>query len=137
MNHERGGRRHPSASPTHMGRIMAMDIKEKNNMPKKKKTKKTKVYICAHYEFDYDDLGKFCWCKNPLMFKRECDAPRYYYCQKFCPGFKKGHLAGTWEISDGEKEIAEEFKKGLDKETKGREKKERALLKYLKEKYES
>ena len=104
---------------------------------KKTKPKKTKVYACYHNEFDCDDLGKYCWCHNSDIPDRECNAGRGFYCQQFCPGFKKGNLRGSWVISDWEKEEAEEFKKKIEQERKDKEIEERALLKYLKEKYES
>lgn len=102
---------------------------------KKTEPKKTKVYECAHYDYEYDDLGKYCWCRNRKMNKRECDV-RYKYCQRFCPGYKKGQFIGSWELSSDEKMYEEEFKKKMVSEAVEREKKERALLKYLKEKYE-
>ena len=63
------------------------------------KTKKTRVYECAHYEFEYDDFGKYCICNNPKIPGFECKI-RTVYCQKFCPGYRKGGLRGTWVISD-------------------------------------
>lgn len=104
---------------------------------KKKSPKKTRVYECAHYEFDYDDLGKWHWCHNRDIPCQECNVGRGFYCQKFCPGYKKGKLKGSWVISDWEKEEAEEFKKNIEQERKNKEIQERAMLKYLKEKYES
>lgn len=99
-----------------------------------KTTKKTKVYECAHYEYEYDDLGKYCWCRNRAMQKSECDA-EFIYCQRFCPGFKKGKYRGMWEISPVEKGKAEKFKKEIAEKLKILEANERAQLKYLKEKY--
>ena len=103
----------------------------------KKKAKKTRVYECAHYEYDYDDLGKYCWCHNSDIPDRECNVGRGFYCQQFCPGYKKGELKGSWVISDWEKEEVEEYRTRLVNEAKKREIEERALLKHLKEKYES
>ena len=104
---------------------------------KKKSPKKTRVYECAHYEFDYDDLGKWHWCHNRDIPCQECNVGRSFYCQKFCPGYKKGKLKGSWVISDWEKEEVEEYRTKLVNEAKKREIEERAMLKYLKEKYES
>ena len=73
--------------------------------------KKTKVYLCEHYEYEYDDLGKYCWCHNHEIPKRECDVD-YIYCQQFCPGYKKGQLHGEWEISNHDKEMAQEYQGG-------------------------
>lgn len=105
-------------------------------MAKKKAQKKTKVYECAFYEYEYDDLGKYYWCHNPDIPERECNAGRGYYCQKFCPGYKKGCLRGSWEISSWEKKEAREYKEKLKKEAEVIEANERALLAYLKKKYE-
>ena len=77
---------------------------------KKKAPKKTKVYACYHYESEYDDLGKYYWCHNQTIPCNECNAGRGFYCQQFCPGFKKGNLQGSWVISDWEKKEAEEYK---------------------------
>lgn len=106
------------------------------NMPTKK-PKKTRVYACYHYEPEFDDLGRYFWCRNQSIPCNECNAGRGFYCQKFCPGFKKGKLQGTWVISDWEKDEAEKFMKKILAEAKEQEIKERALLKQLKEKYES
>ena len=104
-------------------------------MDKKQTKKKTKVYECAHYEYDYDDLGKYCWCHNQSIPGHECNAGRIY-CQKFCPGYKKGKFMGSCVISDWDKKDAEEYKKKIASETKEAETKERALYEYLKKKYE-
>ena len=78
---------------------------------KKKAPKKTKVYECYHYEYEYDDLGKYCWCHNGKMPRNECNVVRKgFYCQQFCPGYKKGKLRGSWVISNWEKKEAEEYK---------------------------
>ena len=98
--------------------------------------KKTKVYLCEHYEYEYDDLGKYCWCHNHEIPKRECDVD-YIYCQQFCPGYKKGQLQGEWEITNHDKEMAQEYQAKVLEEMRVREIEERALLKHLKEKYES
>ena len=97
--------------------------------------KKTKVYLCEHYEYEYDDLGKY-WCHNHEIPKRECDVD-YIYCQQFCPEYKKGQLQGEWEISNHDKELAQEYQARMLEEARKREIEERALLKHLKEKYES
>ena len=104
---------------------------------KKKAPKKTKVYECYHYEFDYDDLGKYCWCHNRDIPCQECNVGKGFYCQQFCPGYKKGNLKGSWVISDWEKDEAKKFKAKMVNKAKEKEAEERALLKYLKEKYES
>lgn len=105
-------------------------------MAKKKAPKRKRVYECAFYECEYDDLGKYYWCHNADIPDRECNTGRGYYCQQFCPGYKKGRLCGTWEISDWEKKEAEEYKDKLKKKAEVLEANERALLAYLKKKYE-
>ena len=104
---------------------------------KKASKKKTIVYECFYGEAEYDDFGKYHCCRNTDIPVHECNAGRGFYCQKFCPGYKKGSLRGTWVLSDWEKKEAEEFKKKIEQEHKVKETEERALLKYLKEKYES
>lgn len=116
--------------------IMSERRKEMENMAKKKVPKKKRVYECAFYEYEYDDLGKYYWCHNADIPERECNAGRSYYCQQFCPGYKKGRLCGTHEISDFEKKDAEVYKAKLKKDAEVLEAKERALLAYLKKKYE-
>jgi nicotinamide mononucleotide adenylyltransferase len=105
---------------------------------KKKAPKKIKVYECYHYEYDYDDLGKQYWCHNQNTPGHECNVVgRGIYCQQFCPGYKKGKFRGSWVISAWEKKAVKEFKEKMVNEAKEKEAEERALLKYLKEKYES
>ena len=94
------------------------------------------MYECAFFEYEYDDLGKYCWCHNHEIPKRECDVD-YIYCQQFCPGYKKGKLHGEWEITNHDKEMAQEDQAKVLEEMRVREIEERALLKHLKEKYES
>jgi len=105
-------------------------------LSKKNPEKKTRVrvYECAHYEYDCDDLGKYCWCHNRDIPDRECNVGRGYYCQQFCPGYKKGELKGSWVISDWEKADAEEFKKSLDAELRPVELNKRVIEEYIKEK---
>ena len=102
----------------------------------KKSEKKTNVYECAHFEYEYDDFGKYCWCHCPESGYRECPSENIYAMQ-FCPCFKKGKLRGSWEPDEYELEYGEKFKKKMVKEANERELKELAMLKYLKRKYES
>lgn len=104
---------------------------------KNKAPKKTKVYACYHYEFDYNDFGTYYLCHNRDIPCRECNVGKGLYCQQFCPGYKKGNLQGSWVISDWEEDEAKKFKEKMVNEAKEKEAEERALLKYLKEKYES
>ena len=109
---------------------------------KQKKKKKTKVYECFYHERWYDDLGKGVICHHPnlpieCICSKDCE---YIYSERMCPGYKKGNLVGSWVVSEDEKEDAKKFKETIalrrrqsDEET---ERAERAMLKYLKEKYE-
>lgn len=55
----------------------------------KMNSKKTKrIYECEHYEYEYDDLGKYAWCHNRECLSREC-VIEYKFCQELCPFYKK------------------------------------------------
>lgn len=75
-----------------------------------KKSAREAVYECAHFEYEYDDLGKYRLCRNRESDRAECNCD-YIYAQQFCPFYKKGKLRGKWIISDADKQAAEEFKK--------------------------
>lgn len=77
------------------------------------KPKKESVYECAHFEYEYDDLGKYRWCRNRESGRAECNCD-YIYAQQFCRFYEKGELRGKWVIGDVEKQAAEEFKKQFD-----------------------
>lgn len=103
---------------------------------KQKSGKKTRVYECAYFEYDCDDLGKYCFCHNLDIPGHECTVTgRGIYCQKGCTGYKKGKLRGAWVISDWEKKELRELKMKLKKESAEREACERALYEHLKKKY--
>lgn len=97
---------------------------------------KTKVYECAHYEYEYDGFDKYAWCHCRESGHRECPA-EHIYSMQFCPCYEKGNLRGEWVVSGNEILEAEEFRKRIEQDKKDAEAKERAMLKYLKEKYES
>ena len=103
---------------------------DKDNATKKK----TKVYECTHFEYEYDDLGKYCWCHSKKMTRRECPFESAY-AQIVCPGYEKGKCRGEWEIGDWEKKEAEDFLHELAEKQKGIEEAERALYEQLKKKY--
>lgn len=96
---------------------------------------KVAIYECKHFEYEYDDFGKYCWCHCPESGHRECPS-KYIYAMQFCPCFKKGKLRGTREITEAEIEQAQKFKRMMVNEANERELKERAMLHYLKEKYD-
>ena len=97
---------------------------------------KVDIYECKHFEYEYDDFGKYCWCHCPESGYWECPAEQIYAMQ-FCPCFMRGKLRGTWEPDAYEIDYGEKFKKKMVKEANERELKEFAMLKYLKRKYES
>ena len=74
------------------------------------KPKKESVYACKHWEYEYDDFGKYSLCYNRNCKLQTCDCKRIY-AQQFCPFYEKGELRGKWVISDEDKQAAEEFKK--------------------------
>ena len=108
----------------------------------KKKPKKTKVYECLFHERWYDDLGRGDFCHHPNL-PNECICSKnceYIYSERGCPGYKKGNLLGSWVISKNEKEDFKKFKETIAVQQRWSveetERVERAMLKYLKEKYE-
>jgi hypothetical protein len=98
--------------------------------------KKTKVYECKFFKYEYDEYDKYRWCRNDTIPCRECPCDKKY-AMSGCPGYKKGRFLGSWELQDWEKDAAKEFNVTMSKKLKEREDNERALLKLLKEKYES
>ena len=97
---------------------------------------KVDIYECKHFEYEYDDFGKYCWCHCPESGHRECPSEQIYAMQ-FCPRFIRGKLRGTWELDAYEIDYGKKFKEQMVKEANERELKELATLKYLKRKYES
>ena len=95
---------------------------------------KKKWWRCAHFERDYDDWGKYSYCHNKDCPHRDCVADNIFQ-MSVCPFFKKGEVSGFFDSTGYEKGM-EEFKKRMESEMKQKEIEERALLKYLKEKYE-
>jgi len=66
---------------------------------------KTKIYPCKHFEYEYDDWGKYCWCHNRDNPSRECDI-EYKFCMDLCPFFEKD-VFNTIEIETDENTIKE------------------------------
>ena len=52
------------------------------------KAEKRRIYECEHYEYEYDDLGKYAWCHSKDCLSRECIV-EYKFCQDLCPFYKK------------------------------------------------
>lgn len=81
------------------------------------KSKKTRIYECAFFEFEYDDLGKYCWCHSPKNPNRMCDV-HWKVCSKFCPYYKKKTGRNAYvviELDENDKELMAEAKKKLEK----------------------
>jgi len=76
--------------------------------------KETAVYECKHFEYEYDDLGKYCWCHNEESGRQMCDCHRIY-AQQFCPFYEKGKLRGKWVIDESDMEAARKFVKEFQK----------------------
>jgi len=58
------------------------------------KTEKRRIYECEHYEYEYDDLGKYAWCHNSDCLNRQCIVG-YIFCHELCPFYKK-NTAGRY-----------------------------------------
>lgn len=95
-----------------------------------------KYFQCSHYEFEYDDLGKYCWCHNKNIPSRECMCKNIFQMNA-CPGFNRGERFSFLTMTKEDKLDLKKFKEQLMKEAQDREVEERALLKYLKSKYEN
>ena len=76
----------------------------------RKSTKKSKVYDCAHSEYEVGYMDKTLWCNCRESGHRTCDCGIYTYTKQFCPFFQRGELKGKWEISEDELRDAEEYK---------------------------
>ena len=80
------------------------------------KSNKKRIYECEHYEYEYDDLGKYAWCHSKDCLSRECIV-EYKFCQDLCPFYKKnteGRCIDI-ELNDRDKEIREECRAKLKK----------------------
>jgi len=97
---------------------------------------KKKVFDCAHFEFEYDDLDKYRWCHNPDSGCRECMCDDIFQ-MNVCPFFKRGNRASFLEMTDYYKDSVKQFLEKIQQKAKEKEIEERAMLKYLKEKYEN
>ena len=81
---------------------------------RKKRVTRQRVYDCAYYEFEYDDLGKYYWCHNPDNPNRQCDV-HWIFCMKFCPYFKrKPGSYRVFEVTERDRQLMEEAKKNLE-----------------------
>ena len=94
-----------------------------------------KWWRCAHFEYDYDDWGKYCYCHNKDCPHKDCRAENVFQ-MSVCPFYAKGKESFVLDPS-GYEDGMREFKERMEEDAKKKEIEERALLKYLKEKYES
>ena len=70
-------------------------------------------YECSHFEYEYDDLGKFCWCHNRNNPSTTCEVD-YKYCMQFCPYYKKNLSRPiTIILTDYDRERMSESKRNL------------------------
>jgi hypothetical protein len=86
------------------------------------KSNKKRIYECEHYQYEYDDWGKYAWCHSGDCLSRECIVD-YTFCQDLCPFYEKNR-EGRYiyiDFDDRRKEIRERCKAEL------REKAEEAL----------
>lgn len=96
---------------------------------------KRKFYSCYHFEFEYDDLGKYRWCHSKESGCRECRCENIFQMNA-CPHFKKTGNGYFLKMDKHDKASVEKFLSELKAEHDKLEVDERALLKYLKAKYE-
>lgn len=74
---------------------------------------KTKIYECAHFEYEYDDFGKYAWCHNCDSGHSECPSD-YIYGMQFCPFYRQGKLRAEREVTEYEKACALKFKSKME-----------------------
>ena len=81
------------------------------------KSNKKRIYECEHYQYEYDDWGKYAWCHSNECLSNECIVD-YKFCQDLCPFYKK-NAEGRYidiELDDGRyKEIRKNCKAELKK----------------------
>ena len=61
--------------------------------------KKTRVYECEHYRYEYDGFDKYAWCRSRECLSRECVVD-YVFCQDLCPFYRKNDKGRYVEIED-------------------------------------
>lgn len=91
---------------------------------------KTEVFECVHYEYDYDDFGKYAMCHQPDSGCYECPST-YKYGMQFCPFYKKGKSVGKIEVPDYVIKHAKEFKAEMEAELNKRKEKALSTLCHL------
>lgn len=103
---------------------------------KKNKTNKKKLWQCKFIERECDDLGKYTWCHCDDNPDRECGEKSLFEMNMCCPYFQKGDRCCFLEFDKYYQNIVKNRKAEIEKQKKEEELKERALLAYLKRKYE-
>lgn len=83
------------------------------------KSNKKRIYECEHYEYEYDDWGKYAWCHSKDCLSRECIVD-YKFCQDLCPFYEKNQEGRCIDIDfdDRCKEIHERCKAELREKAK-------------------
>lgn len=96
---------------------------------------KKKYWQCAHFEYEYGDLDRYCWCHNKLIPSRECKCKNIFQMNA-CPGFCRGERYVFLTMTKDDILDLERFKEAVRKESLEREMQEISVLRYLKQKYE-
>jgi len=82
-------------------------------LEKKKKSRNRRVYDCEHFEFEYDDWGKYAWCHCMDNPDRECMV-EWKTCIDLCPFYKKKKGSyRMFEYTKTDEYLRKEFKEKL------------------------
>lgn len=96
---------------------------------------KKKFWKCAYFDYVNDDLTRMKMCHNPNSGHYECVCDRVFQ-ESSCPFYKKGDKSFMLNLNESDLKLIDDFKERMQVEMNERETEERAVLKYLKEKYE-
>ena len=96
---------------------------------------KKKFWKCAYFDYVNDDLTRMTLCHNPNSGHYECVCDRVFQ-ESSCPFYKKGDKSFMLNLNKSELKLIDDFKEQMQVEMNKRETEERAVLKYLKNKYE-
>jgi len=96
---------------------------------------KKKFYKCLHHEHYYDDLSNVSLCHSKYSGCSECRCKNIFQMNS-CPLFSKSDVGFFLKMDRNDKKSVKEFLNEIKLENSKKEAEERALLKYLKEKYE-
>lgn len=96
---------------------------------------KKKFWKCAYFDYVNDDLTRMTLCHNPNSGYYGCICDRVFQ-ESSCPFYKKGDKSFMLNLNKSDLKLIDDFKERMRVEMNERETEERAVLKYLKEKYE-